>query len=391
MKLRALTAATLSLLASGSGQVLAQGTTQPDRHASLRQEMQLAYQRGLDFLKTKQAANGQWGSAEPVAFTGLISAAFLLDPARKPDAPIPPEAQKGTDYLLTQVQPDGGIYVQARANYNTALALMALLLNPQPRYEQTLLAARRFLISRQTDLDEPGKNDNPLDGGIGYGDERGHHADLSNTAFVLEALHYAEVLLADKGDAARNEPQLNFAAAIDFIQRCQNRTETNSGSWVSAAPEDQGGFVYSPGDTRGESYQTSDGRTALRSYGSISYAGMMSFIYAGLTREDPRVQAAMKWLTQNYTLDENPGMGAQGQFYYYHTMAKALNAAQVDFLKLADGQTVDWRQALAEKLLAIQQGDGSWVNSGSARWMESDPELVTGYILMALARIYETL
>jgi O-acetylhomoserine (thiol)-lyase len=69
------------------------------------------------------------------------------------------------------------------------------------------------------DLDEPGKNDNPLDGGIGYGDDKGNHADLSNTHFVMEALHYAEALLADKGDAAKNEPKLNFAAAIDSNTR----------------------------------------------------------------------------------------------------------------------------------------------------------------------------
>jgi squalene-hopene/tetraprenyl-beta-curcumene cyclase len=241
------------------------------------------------------------------------------------------------------------------------------------------------------DLDEPGKNDNPLDGGIGYGDDKGNHADLSNTHFVMEALHHAEALLADKGDAAKNEPKLNFAAAIDFIQRCQNLPETNKSSWVSTDAKDRGGFVYGPGDTRGEEFKTADGRTALRSYGSISYAGLLSFIYAGLDRDDPRVKAALQWLTQNYTLDENPGLGAQGKFYYFHTMAKALNAANIDFLELPNGKTIDWRQQLAEKLLNIQKGDGSWVNDEAGRWMEGDAILTTGYILMALARVHQSL
>ncbi len=370
----------------------AQSATAPARHESLKQEIALAYQRGIGFLRAQQnTATGQWGADEPVAFTGLMTACFLMDPNRAPDAPAPPEAEKGIAFLLQNVQPDGGIYVKARANYNTALALMALLLHPKLENEEVMLRARRFLISRQMDLDEPGKNDNPLDGGIGYGDERGNHADLSNTHFVLEALYHAEALLADKGDAAKNEPQLNFAAAIDFIQRCQNRPESNKSSWVSTDPKDAGGFVYGPGETRGGEYETPDGRTALRSYGSISYAGLLSFIYAGLDRDDPRVQAALDWLSKNYTLDENPGLGAQGKFYYFHTMSKALNAAGVDFLKLADGKTIDWRQQLAEKLLNIQKGDGSWVNDEAGRWMESDAVLTTGYILMALARLHQSL
>lgn len=380
------------LISTAAPQACGQAATAPARHESLKQEIALAYQRGLGFLRARQnPATGQWGDAEPVAFTGLISACFLMDPSRDPAAPAPPEAEKGLAFLLRHVQPDGGIYIQARANYNTALALMALLMHPKPENEEIMLRARRYLVSRQMDLDEPGKNDNPLDGGIGYGDDKGNHADLSNTHFVLEALHYAEALLADKGDAARNEPRLNFAAAIDFIQRCQNRPESNPAPWVSSDPKDAGGFIYGPGETRGGEYQTPEGRTALRSYGSISYAGLLSFIYAGLERDDPRVRAAIDWLGKNYTLDENPGLGAQGKFYYFHTMAKALNAAGIDYLKLSDGKTIDWRRELAEKLLNIQKSDGSWVNDEAARWMESDPVLTTGYILMALARLHQSL
>ena len=125
--------------------------------------------------------------------------------------------------------------------------------------------ARRFLISRQFDLDEKGKQDNPLDGGIGYGDDKGMHADISNTHFALEALYYSQALLADKGDAGKSEPQLNFGAAIDFIQRCQNRPESNKSPWVSKDPDDAGGFIYNPVETRGPEAKNADGTVALRS------------------------------------------------------------------------------------------------------------------------------
>jgi squalene-hopene/tetraprenyl-beta-curcumene cyclase len=367
-------------------------TTFADSHASLKQEIQLSFQRGLSFLKGKQnAETGAWGEAEPVAFTGLALVSFMADPARDASLPLSPELEKGYAFLLKNVQPDGGIYVKARANYNTALALLALTQHPQAneRFQTPIKAARRYLIGRQMDLDEKGTTDHPLDGGIGYGDDKGVHADLSNTHFTLEALKAADIVLADQGVLA-DEPKLNFAAAITFIERCQNRPESNKQPWVSTDAKDHGGFIYGPTETRGPTAEQG-GRTAMRSYGSISYAGLTSFIYAGLTAEDPRVQAAITWLSENYTLEENPGMGAQGQFYYYHTMAKCLRAADLDELKTQAGQKIDWRNALSGKLLNLQQSDGSWVNKDAARWMENDPVLVTEYTLMSLGHVYRGL
>ncbi len=371
--------------------ILAQAATPPPRHESLKQELRLGIDRGLNFLRTKQnKETGQWGEIEPVAITGLAVAGFMLDPNRKPGDPVPAEIEKATRFLIANAKPDGSICIKARATYNTALALTALLLNPKPENEEVMLKARRYLVTRQLDLDGKGTQDNPVDGGIGYGEEKATHADLSNTTFALEALYYAQSLLADKGDAAKGEPQLNFAAAIDFIQRCQNRPESNKSSWVSKDPADAGGFIYNPTETRGAKVELPDGRIALRSYGSISYAGLLSFIYAGLDKNDPRVKAVIEWLQNNYSIEENPGLGAQGLFYYYHTMSKALAIAGIDFIKTKDGKLIDWRADLTGKLLNLQQGDGSWANA-EGRWMESDPVLTTTYILMALGRIHQTL
>ena len=385
---------TLALFLAAPHLLFSQAATQPARHESLKQEIRLAYERGLNFLRSKQnSETGQWGDAEPVAFTALAITSFLLTPERKATDPLPSEVEKAIAFLMKNVQPDGGIYVKARANYNTSLALTALMLAPNLDREAKLLAARRFIIGQQNDFDEKGKLDNPNVGGVGYGTPKPNnpaHADLSNTHFALEALYYSQALLADKGDAGKNEPQLNYAAAIQFIQNCQNRPETNKASWVSTDAKDAGGFIYSPGETRGGETKTADGRTALRSYGSISYAGILSFIYAGVDKSDPRLKAVMQWITENYTLDENPGLGAEGLYYYYHTMAKALAIADVDFLKTKDGKIVDWRVDLSQKLLNLQKGDGSWANS-AGRWMESDTSLTTAYMLMALARVHDTL
>ena len=44
----------------------------------------------------------------------------------------------------------------------------------------------------------------------------------------------------------------------------------------------------------------------------MTYAGLKSFLYAGVGKDDPRVKAAIEWVRKHYTLDENPNMGANG-------------------------------------------------------------------------------
>ena len=106
---------------------------------------------------------------------------------------------------------------------------------------------------------------------------------------------------------------------------------------------------------------------------------------------DKRIEFVKKWLGDNYTVDENPAMGAQGQFYYYHTMAKALTISGIDQLELKDGGKADWKTELTKKLIGFQKEDGSWINEGSNRWMEDDKVLVTSYALLSLAHVLNDL
>jgi squalene-hopene/tetraprenyl-beta-curcumene cyclase len=116
----------------------------------------------------------------------------------------------------------------------------------------------------------------------------------------------------------------------------------------------------------------------------MTYAGLKSMIYAGVGPDDPRVKAAFEWARKHYGLQENPGIGTSGLFYYYHTFAKALDAMKVDVLEDANGIKHPWRQELAAELIRRQKPDGSWINDNS-RWLEGEPSLVTGYALLALA------
>ena len=84
-------------------------------------------------------------------------------------------------------------------------------------------------------------------------------------------------------------------------------------------------------------------------------------------------------------------MDAQGLFYYYHTLAKALSLTRTGKLETAEGEKVDWRTDLALRLMEAQDQDGSWINEGSNRWMEDDRSMVTAYALLSLEHIYRGL
>jgi squalene-hopene/tetraprenyl-beta-curcumene cyclase len=352
-------------------------------YVSLEQEMLQAIARGNTWLKEQQKPTGQWADEGLPAFTALALTAAVRDPNLDPKAPLPAHVTKGFAWLLAQQKEDGGIYNRGLSVYNTATSLTALMAANQPSYEPAAVKARKHLVGNQWDIGEKGETDNPNDGGVGYG-SKDDHTDLSNTYLAIEALANSRKLIEDGkyGD----QPDLDWDAAITFISRCQNLEETNDQPGVSNDPKNRGGFFYTPGESKAGEEKTPEGRTALRSYGSMSYAGLLSFIYAKVSADDPRVIAVKEWLAKNYTVTENPGMGSEGLYYYYQTMAKALTAANVDTFKLADGKVVDWRNDLGRALLSRQRENGSWVND-NGRWMESDPVLVTAYTVLSLEQL----
>jgi squalene-hopene/tetraprenyl-beta-curcumene cyclase len=203
----------------------------------------------------------------------------------------------------------------------------------------------------------------------------------------MEALFYAKhSLKAKEGD----ELDLDWDAAIAFVQKCQNLPKTNKEKWVSKHEDDRGGFVYFPGSSMAGERELANGAKALRSYGSMSYAGLLSFIYAEMKEDDPRLVAVRDWLKAHYTVGENPGMGQQGLYYYYHTMSKALTLSGIEEIKDASGKKRDWRRELALELLNKQDPKGFWLNE-NGRWWERDPILVTSYALLSLERVYYSL
>lgn len=373
----------------GLGLSLKAQTTTPSQPAPAptRTEVRAAVERGLAFLQKAQNTNGWWSTPDQPAVTALVLTALNLEPTQRFQRSRTSEMNRGFDYLLSCVRPDGSIQKVGLANYNTSLSLLALTSAADTNFLPVILKAREFLASTQIDRGVKGTNDTPFDGGVGYGSKY-DHSDMNNTLVAIEAMRASEAfILKDLPSTGMPVADLDWKAAVRFLENCQNLPGTNTSDRVSTDPKDRGGFFYYPGHSMAGAVTNSQtGRVALRSYGSMSYGGLLSFIYAKLSPEDPRVVAVKEWLRSNYTLEENPGMGQQGYFYYLYLLTKALTAAGEDRLPQAKGADVLWRDAVAGRLLQLQRTDGSWVNP-EPRWWEADPVLVTSYAVMALELI----
>jgi squalene-hopene/tetraprenyl-beta-curcumene cyclase len=323
--------------------------------------------RAVAFLEQAQANDGSYSNHPGV--TAIVTTALLRSGRTAND----PFVAKSLKYLEGKIHDDGGIYQEGSThkNYETSTALVAFQEgNKDGRYKDLLAKAEKFVKDQQWDDGEGHDQASPNYGGAGYGSRS--RPDLSNTSFLVEALH----------SLGRGADDPAMQKALLFISRCQN-LESSHNTTQYAAKVNDGGFYYTIA-AGGSSFAGETPEGGLRSYGSMTYAGLKSMIYAGVNKDDPRVKAAHEWVKKHYTVTENPGMGADGLFYYYQMFAKALAAIGEDKLAAADGQSHDWRADLTKQLASTQKADGSWIN-GSTRWMEGDPNLVTAYSLLALS------
>ena len=362
-----------------------------------RQTARRVIDGAIAYLRAQQDdRTGGWsgdGSGPDLpAISSLVLTGMLLDPRIDH---TDPGAARGIEHVLSYRRVDGGIHDGMLPTYNTAISVSMLSLVPTGEAGAAMEGAIGLLRRTQWGasdgtnpeapaFNEPIDEDHPFYGGVGYGGNG--RPDLSNTQFFVQALH----------DAGLSSEDPAYERALTFLARTQMDERVNDRDYADGSR--QGGFIYatvpnteSIDDFQGQSQAgefvetLSDGTRAsrLRAYGSITYAGFKSLIYADLPPDDIRVRAALDWITGNYTLEENPGLGDDGYYYYALSFARALDAWGDPTLELESGESVDWRADLIERLAALQEDDGSFrVRSG--RWMEGNGVLITAYALIAL-------
>lgn len=338
-----------------------------------------AMRRGFVWLQEHQKSNGSWSDENFPALTALGLWAFANGdhPARSN------VCARAAAFVAGFAQEDGGIY-RPRSGllrrgglsvYNTAICMTALHAYDRQRYAAIILKARVNLAAGQFS----GAAGGPNAGGFGYeraGSGLRNRADLSNTGWALMAMRATQDL-EDLRPGTEKHADVDWTAATTFATRLQNQDPADTWNF--------GGFGYeSGGDRGGVTTNRVSGAPALRGFGSMTYAGLESLLYAQVGREDPRVRSAIAWAVRHWSVTENPGQGSKGLFFYYTIMAKTLPLMGSGDLA-SGGKAVAWRRDLTTQLLKVQQADGSWANSDNTFW-ENDPALVTAYALLALEK-----
>ena len=305
--------------------------------------------KAIAYLKAHQAEDGSWGGKQAIGVTGIVLTGMLETGKVSRQGP---GRREGPQIRRKPHQPQGrphrrqGPALQLK-NYVTCVNVLALTAADRDSYKAVIADAAKFLKELQWDEGEGKSPKDDFYGGAGY--DSNSRPDLSNTQFFLDALTAAGV---PKDDPA-------FKKAMIFVSRCQNlKGENNDQPW--AGKIDDGSFIYSPA-AGGQTKVKDDANPAdgLPGYGSMTYAGIKSLIYCGVSKDDQRVKKAYEWIQKNYTVDANPGMpeprAEWGLYYYYHTMAKCLDVLGVDEVTDAKGQKHDWRADITAALAKRQQ------------------------------------
>lgn len=321
--------------------------------------------RGAKFLVANQSGEGYWSDRQMPALTALpVWALAKVSEERVPGAAN--AVKKGVGYVLSTQREDGGFYVpkpgrggSGLGNYNTAVCLSALF-ESKISPVRPLLKAREYIASSQL------TGDDTMAGGFGYDKiSRRRYADLSNTSYALDAMRRTESLEEFRGGGGRVD--VDWDKALVFVENLMKKDGP-----------DAGGAAYNDRTPQAGTVTNSKNRVHLRAYGSMTYAAVLSMCHAKLNRGDPRVKESLEYCRRNWSVDENPGMGNQGLYYFYDIMARALSASGVE--KIGDHE---WKKELSSKLIKLQKPDGSWYNDNNRFW-ESDPVLCTSFALLVL-------
>jgi len=350
-----------------------------------------------DWIVSQQDESGAWkaGPADKAApspaYTGLMVTALAGAPSSL-KARYKGAVDKGVGYLISKINADGsvgegptGTFVKT---YATGIALMAFAsVERTDKVANAIRGAQAYM--KQNQLKE-GKDL----GGMGYGDEsaggkKATIANLSTTGFASEGMHQSGL---PQDDAF-------WQLVVKYVRKCQNNSETNNDPEFVAELKSKGlvvgndGSLYystvaDPAAQKVGTRKVAD-KESIAGYGSMTYDGIKTYLYAGLKKDAPEVKAAVDWVRKNYSVEVHPGFpfdAAQrqhlrGLYHYYLVMSRALDALGENPFETFDGKKHDWAREIAEQLVKSVKESKMWKNENPA-WFEGDPLLTTSYVLV---------
>jgi squalene-hopene/tetraprenyl-beta-curcumene cyclase len=397
-----ITATLLLTGCTGRPQSVVTQTGAPSAPLSRSERIDRALASATRYLLEKQSADGAWRSdtyatfKDGTALTPLaMEALFALPPSEKTEV----ACAKGATHLASLVKKDGAIDYGSGPNYPIYSASLAVSGLSQPAFAKHKKSRDAWLadLRRRQLTEELGwQPDDPPYGGWGYcplvpeKPKPGQfgppfiESNMSATLFALEALKAAAVSADDP----------TWRKALVFVKRCQNYFESETDVSIQAG---DGGFffIYDDPVRNKAGVAGKNGRPFFHSYGGPTADGVRALLLCGLAADDPRVQAARRWLETKFEADKPAGTFAkereidrQGTYFYYcASVSRAFRALGVKEVEGKAGK-VKWAEALADELIKRQQADGSWSNPFHA-YREDDPMAATCLAVIALANCRE--
>tara|TARA_B100000029_G_scaffold484993_2_gene537844 strand:+ start:133 stop:1218 length:1086 start_codon:yes stop_codon:yes gene_type:complete len=351
---------------------------------------------GCRWLWNQQAGDGGWHSQHyrllqsGQAYTPFILHTLLEVP--ESICPRPPGAvQRALQFIRRHANATGVIGrsdpdVLEYPNYSTAYALLCFLkvdpTDPLVNRMATYLRQQQYRESRGIPANHPAY------GGWGFGGTvspgQPGHIDLAHTRRVLQALHTARQLRRNAGQAA--ERFLRLVQRHPTCERPQPQLDPNHLDSQVVAVYD-GGFYFSPvvlSANKGRVEHDTE-RPYLRSYASATCDGVLSLLYAGVAKQEERVQKAVEWLTLHPRIDYPAGVPTDhpepwGEASHYYHLAVRAEANRT--LGIKGG----WRQRVRDHLTGLQRDGGQFANQSSPLMKEDDPLLATTLAVIALVQ-----
>ncbi len=300
--------------------------------------------RGTAYLLRHQGKQGQWLGRYGPAVTALVVKALIASGHSWTARPV----RTALTYIESCRHTDGGFYTSAEPAYNTAIVIRTLASLPSHRFAQQVARGLHFLKAAEaTAAKAPTQTE-------------ARWLDLDGLHSALDAQPTTEALRG----AGRPAADAAMRQSLAMLRR--------ESAWID--------HILDP--------QERSADAILYNYGRLTYAQLKSMIYAGLSRNDPRVRRMVRWIRRHYTLKVNPASNSsRGLYYYYLTFAKALRAHGSPTITDAMGVQHHWQWELYRRLAGTQLANGSWVNHHSSAYLEGNPIMATTYAVLTLEQL----
>lgn len=327
----------------------------PKPEPTLQAKARSSLQKGLDFLVQRQSEDGAWRSKTNEALrdgyglTPIVLKALIYTPERK----HPEAVARGREFLAN---------LGPAQDLSFPIYILAGTCMVVEEKEPWVARIREFQMVETLDwspedIEFGGWSEalSPPRRPEGEEKDRPSVANVSATLFGLGALRLSGV--------APEDPAVK--KALGFVEKCQN------------FPED-GGFVYSP-----NRFQHNKAGQRV-SYGTATADGLRALRACGLPEDNPRVQAARKWLEDHFDATQVAGAFPEDKerrrnslyYYYCWTVAHALGRYPTEHKT--------WARELAQELIRLQSPEGHWVNPVPGM-TEDEPIVATTFAVSALS------